>query len=92
MHEDLRSRIADYQHGFVRNRSTVSYFLEYTSFILKSIVVDFQVDSIDTNFSKAFDKVRHCLLLDKMSTDIEPTHGCVLTFLGDCVLRDILVS
>jgi hypothetical protein len=26
-----------------------------------------------TDFSKAFDKVRHRLLLDKMSTDFEPT-------------------
>jgi hypothetical protein len=25
-----------------------------------------------TDFSKAFDRVRHCLLLDKMSGDIEP--------------------
>jgi hypothetical protein len=33
-------------------------------------------------FSKAFDRVRHCLLLDKMSGDIEPARcGCVLTFL-----------
>jgi hypothetical protein len=30
------------------------------------------VDSIYTDFSKAFDRVRHCLLLDKMPGDIEP--------------------
>jgi hypothetical protein len=32
------------------------------------------VDSIYTDFSKAFDKVRHRLLLGKMSTDVEPSH------------------
>jgi hypothetical protein len=31
------------------------------------------VDSIYTDFSKAFDKVCHRLLLDKMSTDVEPS-------------------
>jgi hypothetical protein len=50
MYEDLRGRLADCQHGFVKGRSTVSNFLEYSSFVLKSI--------------EAFDRVRHCLLLD----------------------------
>jgi hypothetical protein len=31
------------------------------------------VDSIYTDFSNAFDKVRHRLLLDKLSTDVEPS-------------------
>jgi hypothetical protein len=34
------------------------------------------MDSIYTDFSKAFDRVRHCLLLDKMSSDIEPAARC----------------
>jgi hypothetical protein len=32
-----------------------------------------QVDSIYTDFTKTFDKVRHRLLLQKMSTDVEPS-------------------
>jgi hypothetical protein len=46
------------------------------------------VDSIYTDFPKAFDRVSHCLLLDKMSGYIEPARcGCVLTVCGfrDCL-------
>jgi hypothetical protein len=32
-----------------------------------------QVDSIDTDFSKAFDRVRHQQLLKEISVGIEPT-------------------
>jgi retron-type reverse transcriptase len=60
------------------------------------------VDSIYTDFSKAFDKVRHRLLLDKMPTDVEPSRCQWLRSyfsgriqrvrMGDCVSRDILVT
>jgi retron-type reverse transcriptase len=69
---------------------------------LKSIEDGCQVDSIYTDFSKAFDKVRHRLLLDKISTDIEPSRCLWLgsyfsgriqrVSMGDCVCRDILVT
>jgi hypothetical protein len=40
------------------------------------------VDSIYTDFSKAIDRVRHCLHFDKMSSDVEPTRcQCFLLFL-----------
>jgi sterol desaturase/sphingolipid hydroxylase (fatty acid hydroxylase superfamily) len=74
MYEDLKSQLANCQHGFVKSMSTVSNLLEYSSFVLKSIENGCQVDLIYTDFSKAFDKVRHRLLLDKMSTDVEPSH------------------
>jgi hypothetical protein len=66
VYEDLRGRLADFQHGFVKGKSTVS-------FVLKSIEDGCQVDSIYKNFSNAFDRVRHSLLLDKMSSDVEPS-------------------
>jgi hypothetical protein len=62
----------DCQHGFVKGKSNVFNSLEYPSFVLKSIEDGCQVDSIYTDFSKAFDKVHHCLLLDKMSSDVDP--------------------
>jgi hypothetical protein len=73
MYEDLKGKLIDCQHGFVKGRSVVSNLLEYSSFVLKSIEDGCQVDSFYTDFSKAFDKVRHRLLLDKMSTDVEPS-------------------
>jgi hypothetical protein len=103
MYEDLKGQLADSQHGFVKDRSTVSNLLEYSSFfVLKSIEDGCQVDSIYTDSSKAFDKLRHRLLLDKMSTDVEPSRCQWLgsyfsgriqrASMGDCVSSDILVT
>jgi hypothetical protein len=90
------------QHGCVKGRSTVSNLLEYFSFFLKSIEDGCHVDSIHTDFLKAFDRVRHCLLLDKMSSDFEPARcqwlcsyfsGRIQRIrMGDCVSSDILVT
>jgi hypothetical protein len=71
MYEDLRVHLADCEHGFVKSRWTVSNLIEYSSFVLKSIEDGCQVDSIYTYFSKAFGRVRHCFLLEKMSGSIE---------------------
>jgi hypothetical protein len=96
MYEDLKSQLADCQHGFVKGRSTVSNLLEYSSFVMNFG----EVDSIYMDFSKAFDKMRHRLLLDKMSTDVETSRcqwlgsyfsGRKRVKMGDCVSRDILV-
>jgi hypothetical protein len=61
-----------------------------------------QVDSIYTDCSKVFNKVRHRLLLDKMSTDVEPSRCQWLASnfsgriqrvrMADCVSRDIFVT
>jgi hypothetical protein len=90
MYENLKGQLADYQHRFVKGRSTVSNLLEYSSLVLKSIEDGCQVDSIYKDFSK-------------MSTDVEPTRcqwlgsyfsgnrfQCVR--MGACVSRDILVT
>jgi hypothetical protein len=101
MYEDLKGQLADCQYGFVKGRLTVSNSLEYSSFVLKSIEDGCQ-DSIYTDFSKAFDMVRHRLLLDKMSIHVEPTRSQWLgscssgriqrVRMGDFVSRDILVT
>jgi hypothetical protein len=67
--EDLISVI---QQGFMKNQSTVTNLLEYASLVLISIEEGWQVDSVYTDFSKAFDQVRHQLLLEEMSVVIEP--------------------
>jgi hypothetical protein len=85
---------------FERMRNPEFDIVEYSN--LKSIEDGCQVDSIYTDFSKAFDKMCHCLLLDKMSTDVEPSRCQWLGSYfsgriqrvkkGDCVSRDILVT
>jgi hypothetical protein len=47
-----------YEHGFMKNRSTVTNLLEYASFVLNSIEEGWQVDFVYTDYSKAFDEVR----------------------------------
>jgi hypothetical protein len=71
------------QHGFMKNRSTITKLLEYASFVLNSIEDGNQVDSIYTDFSKAFDHVRHQLLLNEMSVGIETTRFTWLGSVGE---------
>jgi Reverse transcriptase (RNA-dependent DNA polymerase)/Endonuclease-reverse transcriptase len=63
----VKSSLPTNQHGFVSGRSTVTNLIEFTSFILNSMESGFQIDSIYTDFSKAFDKVNHRLLILKLS-------------------------
>jgi hypothetical protein len=50
----------------------VTNLLEYASFVLISIEEGWQVDSVYTDFSQAFDQVRHQLLMEEMSVGTEP--------------------
>jgi hypothetical protein len=63
----IKSSLPTNQHGFVSGRSTVTNLIEFTSFVLNSMESGCQVDSIYTDFSKAFDKVNHRLLLLKLT-------------------------
>jgi hypothetical protein len=102
MYEDLKKFISAIQHSFVEGLSAVLNLVEYSSFVLNAIEDVCQVDSVYTNFSKAFDRVRHCLLLNKMSTNIKPARCLWLRSyffgrihhirIGDCFSKDILVT
>jgi hypothetical protein len=72
MNNDLKILMSINQDGFMKNRWTITNLLEYTSFVLNSIEDGNQVDSIYTDFTKAFDRVRHQPLLNEMSMGIEP--------------------
>ncbi|CAD6230815.1 GSCOCG00012204001-RA-CDS, partial [Cotesia congregata] len=54
------------QHGFVSKRSTVTNLLPYTQYIYDNITNGVQVDVIQTDFTKAFDKVDIRLLIHKL--------------------------
>jgi hypothetical protein len=66
MYHDLKNIMSINRHGFMKNRSTITNLVEYASFVLNSIEDGNQVDFIYTDFSKAFDRVRHQLLLNEM--------------------------
>lgn len=62
----LRGIISPHQHGFLKGKSTVTNLLEFISFIFSSFQSKLQTDVIYTDFSKAFDRVDHRLLLLKL--------------------------
>lgn len=54
------------QHGFYEKRSTISNLIHITDFLSTNMDKNTQVDVIYTDFSKAFDKVDHIILLEKL--------------------------
>ena len=58
--------ITAFQHGFRPKRSTTSNLITYTEFLCKSMTNGGQSDTLYTDFSKAFDKVPHNLLIRKL--------------------------
>jgi hypothetical protein len=76
IYNELKNLMSINQHGFMTNRSTITNLLEYASFVLNSIEDGNQVDSVYTDFSKVFDRVRHQLLLNEIYVGIEPV-SCI---------------
>lgn len=64
--ESVKDQISVRQHGFMPKRSTTTNLMEFTDFLSESIIGGGQVDTIYSDFSKAFDKVNHHLLLVKL--------------------------
>jgi hypothetical protein len=68
----FKSIISEKQHGFFRGRSTTTNLLSYTERIQRCLNTGGQIDVVYTDFSKAFDKVVHDVLLEKLYS-----HGVV---------------
>ena len=67
-YQHLEPHIYQMQHGFIRGKSTTTQLLEVYHEILESVASGNEVDAIYLDFSKAFDKVPHHLLLIKLET------------------------
>lgn len=63
----LNQYLDPFQHGFVKNRSVTSNLLVFTDYITEKMESGNQVDAIYTDYTKAFDRIDHSLLLYKLS-------------------------
>jgi hypothetical protein len=63
----LHNTILQQQHGFVKKRSTVTNLLAYSADLFEGLDANTQIDSIYTDFRKAFDRVDHRKLLEKIA-------------------------
>jgi hypothetical protein len=62
----LESSFTPEQHGFLRHKSTVSNLLLFHDYTTAQMDSGLQVDTIFTDFSKAFDRLDHVVLLEKL--------------------------
>ena len=67
LHIHIDAQICSNQHGFVAGRLTISNLVCVTQFISEMLGGNGQVDVIYTDFSKAFDRLDHGILLRKFS-------------------------
>lgn len=64
----VSSLLSPFQHGFRKSRSTITNVLELTTCVNDGFKDRLQTDVVYTDFSKAFDKVNHELLLIKLNS------------------------
>lgn len=64
---EFKAIITAFQHGFFTGRSTSTNLVSFTNYAVDTIESGAQLDVIYTDFSKAFDRISHKLLLRKLS-------------------------
>jgi hypothetical protein len=63
----FRGKISIKQHGFLKGRSTSTNLVEFANHAISVVESRSQLDAIYTDIRKAFDRVRHNVLLKKLN-------------------------
>lgn len=66
IYNDVNKKISIHQHGFMKGRSTTTNLLCVTQYICEILDDQSQADVVYTDFSKAFDRLDHKMLLNKL--------------------------
>jgi hypothetical protein len=74
--------ISEAQHSFVKGRSTVTSLMQFSNFVIGEMEAGRQVNAVYTDFSKAFDRVNHRMLLSNLSVRFR---GSLLCWMGSCL-------
>ena len=64
----IRNKLYHFQHGFLKQSSTVTQLLEVTNYLNEALDNNQQTDIVYLDFSKAFDSVPHYLLIHKLKS------------------------
>ena len=80
-HFDFNCILTDNQHGFRKRRSCDTQLIQTIDDLSRGINQNLQTDAITLDFSKAFDKVPHARLLQKL--DIYGIRGYTLVCIRD---------
>lgn len=68
IYQAAKNIISIHQHGFMNKRSTISNLAVFSQYLCEALDDKKQVDVAYTDFSKAFDKISHSILLHKLDS------------------------
>lgn len=66
IYHNVHRQIGFAQHSFMKTPSTTTNLFCFSQYLTEALDVGVQVDSIYTDFSKAFDRLDHEILINKL--------------------------
>lgn len=66
LYSNIKCTFIPQQHGFLKGRSTVSNLVTLNEYLTSNMENGFQIDVVYTDYSKAFDRIDHNILLSKL--------------------------
>jgi hypothetical protein len=83
----IRPSISNEQLGFADGRYTVISLVEFSNFVLSEMENGLQVNAVYTDFSKAFERMNHGLLLGTLTQKFRrPMIFCVSSYLTGFII------